>query len=307
MLSIRHGTHKEKKGDSSKAIAIIYGPKPSRDGDMLFLDTDKQSTGEEIELKQNEKFALEPSHDPEGRDVIMVGGKSGSGKSYIAKNFIKRYKGLWPKREVRLVSYLEEDETIDEAKGVERIDPETWVDEPPELDYFKETLLVLDDIEGFERSNKHVFQAIQRVVDMVATTGRHSASSILNCSHLLTDYKRTRLWLGESNQFCIFPNGASLKQLNTLLGSYAGADSKEIKKMRYLPSRWVCLRTSFPPVVIHETGAYLLHDDRKVKKRKRDESGLFNKPKPEPDREGEKGEESESSNISKSSSASDSD
>jgi hypothetical protein len=297
MLSIRHGTHKEKKGDNSKAIAIIYGPKPSRDGDMLYLDTDKHSTGEEIELKPNEKFALEPTHDPNGRDVIMVGGKSGSGKSYIAKNFIKRYMNLWPKRQVFLVSYLDEDETIDEAKGVERIDPETWVDEPPELEYFKETLLVLDDIEGFERSNKQVFYGIQRVVDMVATTGRHSASSILNCSHLLTDYKRTRLWLGESNQFCIFPNGASLKQLNTLLGSYAGADSSEIKKMRYLPSRWVCLRTSFPPVVVHETGAYLLHDDRKTKKRKVGASGLFNQPVSEPEKERV---EEESSDESKS-------
>ena len=280
MLSISPQRSKLKKEDDVTPLAVIYGPKGTRDGDILTLQGSRTSSGP-VELNDKERFALEPTHDPQGRDVIMVGGKSGSGKSFIAKNFIKRYKNLWPHREVRLVSYLEEDVTIDEAKGVDRIDPETWVDEPPKLDYFGESLLVLDDIEGFERSNKEVFNAIQRVVDMVATTGRHAAASILNSSHLLTDYKRTRLWLGESNQFCVFPNGASLKQLNNLLGSYAGADSREIKKMRGLPSRWVCLRTSYPPVVIFETGAYLLHDDKRerdAKRSKKEGSGLFKQP-----------------------------
>lgn len=295
MLSIASG--KLKKGSNQTALAVIYGA-GSRDGDVLVLDPDAESKGS-IALNKGEKFALEPTHDPKGRDVIMVGGKSGSGKSYIARNFIKRYERLFPRRPIRLVSYLKEDTTIDDAKGAERIDPEQWVESPPELDYFEESLLVLDDIEGFERSNKDVFHAIQRVVDMIATTGRHAAASILNCSHLLTDYKRTRLWLGESNQFCIFPNGASLKQLNTLLGSYAGADGREIKKMRYLPSRWVCLRTSFPPIVIHETGAYLLHEDRNEREervsKKRKPSGLFKEPSSKKtEGEGEKESSSES-------------
>jgi hypothetical protein len=296
MLSIVSG--KVKKGSPLNTLAVIYGPGP-RDGDVLVLNPDAQGGGP-IALNQGERFSLEPTHDERGRDVIMVGGKSGSGKSYIAKNFIKRYERLWHKRPIRLVSYLKEDATIDDAKGAERIDPENWVDDPPELDYFTNSLLVLDDVEGFERSNKDVFNAIQRVVDMIATTGRHAAASILNCSHLLTDYKRTRLWLGESNQFCVFPNGASLKQLNTLLGSYAGADGREIKKMRYLPSRWVCLRTSYPPVVIHETGAYLLHGDREERtSAKRSSSGLFKNPAPKREkgeREAEKeGSESDSS------------
>jgi hypothetical protein len=294
MLSIVSG--KVKKGSTQTALAVIYGA-GSRDGDILVLDPDSASSGP-LTLNKGEKFSLEPTHDPKGRDVIMVGGKSGSGKSYIAKNFIKRYERLFPKRPIRLVSYLKEDVTIDDAKGAERIDPEMWVDDPPELDYFKESLLVLDDIEGFERSNKEVFHAIQRVVDMIATTGRHAAASILNCSHLLTDYKRTRLWLGESNQFCVFPNGASLKQLNTLLGSYAGADGREIRKMRNVPSRWVCLRTSFPPVVLHENGAYLLHEDRiERESKKRKPSGLFNekekKAKEESEKESDSGSERE--------------
>ena len=299
MLKLVKDVGKGKKGGD--AIAVIYGPPGTRDGDILTVDSEGPNSAP-LALNKNEKFALEPTHDPKGRDVIMVGGKSGSGKSFIAKNFIKRYSYLWPKRPIRLVSYLEEDETIDDAKAQQRLDPETWVDDPPELEFFENALLVLDDIEGFERSKKDVFHAIQRVVDMIATTGRHAAASILNCSHLLTDYKRTRLWLGESNQFCIFPNGASLKQLNTLLGSYAGADAREITAMRHLPSRWVCLRTCFPPVVIHENGAYLLHGAREEAPRKLKReggSGLFKEPfekKPKPEEPGgqpQGGEDSE--------------
>ena len=297
MLSVRQGRKDRVKKSDEFPIAVVYGPPGTRDGDMLYLNPEASTAGP-VQLNPKERFALEPTHDPSGRDVIMVGGKSGSGKSYIAKNFIKRYSCLWPKRPVRLVSYLEEDETIDDAKTADRIDAKTWVDDPPELEFFEASLLVLDDIEGFERSNKEVFLAIQRVVDMIATTGRHAAASILNCSHLLTDYKRTRLWLGETNQFCVFPNGASLRQLNNLLGGYAGADAREITKMRHLPSRWVCLRTSFPPIVLHETGAYLLHDDREEraqKKRKKGDSGLFKDREKEKEKEPVRGGEDEES------------
>jgi hypothetical protein len=297
MLAIKADSGIKPGRKDGDALAVIYGPAGTRDGDILTIDPNAASGGP-ITLNKNEKFSLEPTHDPKARDVIMVGGKSGSGKSFIAKNFIKRYHYLWPKRPIRLVSYLEEDETIDDAKAQQRIDADDWVDNPPDLEFFQQSLLVLDDVEGFERSNKNIFNAIQRVVDMIATTGRHAQASILNCSHLLTDYKRTRLWLGESNQFCVFPNGASIKQLNNLLGSYAGADAKEITAMRKVPSRWVCLRTSFPPVVIHETGAYLLHstedDDERPKKRgKGNASGLFKEPETSFIREQPKGGESD--------------
>jgi hypothetical protein len=53
-----------------------------------------------------------------------------------------------------------------------------------------------------------------------------------------------------------------MKQMTNLLGLYGGCDTDELKRIRKLPSRWVCLSTTFPSLVIYEGGCYLLHDDK---------------------------------------------
>lgn len=50
--------------------------------------------------------------------------------------------------------------------------------------------------------------------------------------------------------------------MTNLLGLYGGCDTDELKRIRKLPSRWVCLSTTFPSLVIYEGGCYLLHDDK---------------------------------------------
>ena len=49
--------------------------------------------------------------------------------------------------------------------------------------------------------------------------------------------------------------------MNNLLGLYGGCDNDELKRIRKLPSRWVCLCTTFPSMVIYEGGCYLLHGE----------------------------------------------
>lgn len=252
------------------AIGVIHG-KPDMDGKLLILNRDGTNEAP-IELDAGAKLAIEPNHDPKGRDVIMVGGKSGSGKSHIARNFAIRYKELYPKRKIFLISYLEEDQTIDTVEKIfKRIDASKFDDDDVEygIKDFKECLVIIDDVEGYERTNKKIFNGIQSVVDMIATMGRHTASSIVVSSHLLTDYKRTRLFLGEAQQFVTFMHGASRKQIFGLLGGYAGLDDSEIEEMRSINSRWVCVRTQFPVVAIHEKGALLLRRRKEeTKKRK---------------------------------------
>lgn len=251
------------------AIGVVHG-KADLDGKLLILNRD--GTNEEpVNLEGGAKMAIEPNHDPKGRDVIMVGGKSGSGKSHIARNFAIRYHELYPKRKIFLISYLEEDLTLDSVEKIfKRIDASKFDDE--EVEYgikdFKECLVIVDDVEGYERTNKKIFNGIQSVIDMIATMGRHTASSLVVASHLLTDYKRTRLFLGEAQQFVTFMHGASRKQLYGLLGGYAGLDDSEIEEMKSISSRWVCVRTQFPVVALHEKGAFLLRR-KKVETKKR--------------------------------------
>lgn len=250
-------------------IAVLHGQGPL-DHTRLFLNAEgKLET--EIKVEGNYKLALEPNNDPNSRDVIMVGGKSGSGKSHIARNFAIRYHELYPDRKIFLFSFLKEDKTIDTISSlIKRVKPELMEDENyamPTIADFEKSLVIIDDVEGYERTSKMIFNGIQSVIDMIATMGRHTQSSIVVCSHLLSDYKRTRLFLGEAQQFVTFMHGVSQKQLYGLLGGYAGIDHSEIDQLRKLPSRWICVRTQFPIVAVYEKGAQLVRQEKKSKKR----------------------------------------
>lgn len=264
--------------EAKQPIAVIYGDTP-RDGHCVCLNStlpgDTPTAPIEIDGTK-EKLAIEPTHNPIGRDVFAVGGKSGSGKSNFAKNFATRYNALWPERKIMLVSYLKKDRTLDALSFITRVKGETFLGDQPPLSRYDKTLLIFDDIEaysadGAKPADKAIGKAIMRVINMIATTGRHNASTILFLTHALTDYKRTRLFLGECHGYVVFPSGVCLKQLNNLLGGYAGADKDDIAKIRYeLPTRWVALKPNFPPVVIHERGVYMLRT-YKTGKRKREE------------------------------------
>jgi hypothetical protein len=250
--------------DTFQPIAVLHSKTSPRDGLCLLVDAKQRSIipTRDVTLPSGEFFALEPTNLEDGRDVIMVGGKSGSGKSHTARNFAQRYHMLWPKRPIYVLSYLQFDETLDALPFLKRIDPhKEFKDGPPPLDFFSDSLTIFDDIEGFQRDDPGMHDLLQQTIDMIATTGRHNQASLLVASHLLTDYKRTRLFLGEAQKFVLFPNGCSMKQMTNLLGLYGGCDTEELRRIRRLPSRWVALCTTFPSLVLYESGCYLLHGD----------------------------------------------
>ena len=276
MLSVKKATR------DPQAIAIIHST-TKRDGYRICLDdTMAMNTyTPPILLEENEQLAIEPDNDKDARNVIACGGRSGSGKSHAARNFAIRYHMLWPDRPIYLISALDKDKTLDALDYIERMDVSDFIENPPDVADFDHSLVIVDDIEKLEKRDKKLHAAVQGVIDDIATTGRHKSASMFVCSHLLTDYKRTRLFLGECQAYYIFPNGASMTQLTNLLGTYGGADTKDIVKIRHIPSRWVCMSLKSPPTVLHEHGCYLLRQDdkknqivplvKRVTKRKRDE------------------------------------
>lgn len=191
---LKLGVYNSKKDPDFQPIAILHTKTTDRDGLSLMVDTSKRSIlpTRDVVLPEGEFFAIEPSNLENGRDVIMVGGKSGSGKSHTAKNFAIRYHRLWPKRTIRLISFLDKDETLDALPFIERVKAEQIKgdEDSTSLKKYEKSLTIFDDIEGFERDDPDMHAALQQIIDMIATTGRHSSSSLLVASHLLTDYKR---------------------------------------------------------------------------------------------------------------------
>lgn len=211
-----------------------------------------------IELDDEGCFELIPNPDPNKRSVWYIAGQSGSGKSFIAKTLANYYHKLFPERGIYLVSKLEKDETLDALKFIKRINIQSFIDEYPSIDEFKDTLMIFDDYDCFTGDAEKV---VTKIIDDLAITGRHSNTTMLCLSHYLTNYKKTRLLLNETTHIVLYPQSTSYHAMRYLLKNYVGVDEEDIKRHRKLGSRWVCYSKGFPQYMISQKNAELLHQD----------------------------------------------
>jgi len=221
--------------------------------------TRKKDASTTIELPPDSQFHLVPNASKTVREVWYIAGPSGSGKSYIAKGLVERYRKQFPDREVYLVSKLQEDDTLDSTKGGElvRLDIEKLVSAPiANLDELNDCLIVFDDYDTFTAPYAKV---VQKLIDDIATMGRHSNTSMLCLSHYLSNYAKTRLLLCEATHFVLYPAATGNHALNYLLQTYLGFDKEETTQLRRIRSRWICIHKNFPQWVVSEHMAKLLH------------------------------------------------
>jgi hypothetical protein len=209
-----------------------------------------------IELDDDGMFELLPNPDPKRREVWYVAGQSGSGKSFIAKGLAFFYHKLFPDRGVYLVSKLEKDETLDSLKFIKRINVQSFIDDYPSLDEFKDCMVIFDDYDTFTGNAEKV---ITKIIDDLAITGRHTNTSMLCLSHYLTNYKKTRLLLNEATHIVVYPMSTSYHALRYLLKNYVGVDEDDLKRQRKLGSRWLMYSKGFPQFMVSQKSAELLH------------------------------------------------
>jgi hypothetical protein len=210
-----------------------------------------------IELPDDSTFQPIPSADPKARDVFYVAGQSGSGKSYFARGIAENYKKLYPDREIYLISKLQDDETLDKMKigRPKRINLQTLVDDPVDLEEFKECLVIFDD---WDTLDKPYFNVVHKLIEDLAIMGRHTCTSMLILSHYLTNYSKTRLILGEAQYLVLYPLATSQKALKYVCEHYGGMDKEDIQKLKKR-GRWVLIHKNYPSYVISAHEANLLH------------------------------------------------
>ena len=206
---------------------------------------------EEIDLKKNEYFQPIPNYDTE-RQILYITGASGSGKSYYSKNYINEFKKIYPKREIFLLSSLKDDKSLDDIKGLNRIN--IWDDEFLEdeitAEDFKDCLVIFDDTDCI--TNKKIKNKVNSILNSVLETGRHFNVYVIYTSHLPCAGNDTKRILNESHSITLFPNSLGGRSLKYLLESYMGLDKKQIEKIKNLDSRWVTILKTYPQVVISE-------------------------------------------------------
>ena len=211
-----------------------------------------------IELDDEGIFELLPSCDPSRREVWYIAGQSGSGKSWVAKNLAYYYHKINPDRGVYLVSKLNEDATLDALKFLKRINIQSFVDDYPDLEEFKDCMVIFDDYDTLTGDAEKV---INKIVDDLAIMGRHTNTTMLCLSHYLTNYKKTRLLLNEATHIVVYPLSTSYHALRYLLKNYVGVDEEDLKRQRKLGSRWLMYSKGFPQFMISQKNAELLHQD----------------------------------------------
>lgn len=204
-------------------------------------------------------FELLPSPDPKKREVWYIAGASGSGKSYIAKGLGEYYQRLFPDRSVYLVSKLEEDSgTLDKMKPrAKRINIQSLIDDYPDLDEFKNCMIIFDDYDTFTGPAEKV---VHKLIDDLATMGRHTNTTMLCLSHYLTNYKKTRLLLNEATHIVIYPMATSYHALSYLLKTHIGMTKDDIRDCKKM-GRWVCIYKHFPQYLISSQSARMLVRD----------------------------------------------
>ncbi len=269
MVNLILGDVPKKDKKEYMPIAIVKGDDkkcPYYNSFLNLNSSEKQSTiTNQVELPISCHFSLLPNADKDKRDCWYIAGQSGSGKSYIAKMLAENYCKMYPDRKVYLISKLDNDETIDSAAcDIIRLDYSDWDEEPPEINTIKNCMVIFDDVDTISKDENGV--QVQQFADDIATMGRKHGDdqgniTMIYISHTLTNYKKSRILLLESTHYVLFPQNTSTNTMRHLLITHVGMDEKDIKKLKRLKSRWICIKKGFPSYLIYQHGAKLLFQD----------------------------------------------
>ena len=200
-------------------------------------ETFKQERVGYVEIEEGQ-FNYIPKMD--GRECIYICAPSGSGKSWWCKNYAIQYNKLFPDRKIYLFSKIDDDESLDGISNITQISlDESFLAMEFEAsdECFKSSLCIFDDTDTV-RDNE-VRRAIIGLKNDILETGRHNEIHILITSHMISNYKETRIILNEAHKLVIYPSSGATQQIRYVLSRYWGYDKFTIDGIIKMRSRWV--------------------------------------------------------------------
>lgn len=248
----------------SKPIAIFRG----EDGDVrtiyinilrdefgapLPADVQYGTAGGDSVVRVDGRGRLEvlPNLNGEGRDVILLMGKSGTGKSYFMRSFAANYMKIYKGRSVFLLSGLDRDLTLDALPGLNRVDRTKLTAEKPEkIEPWRDSLVLVDDVETLPNDEA---EAADKLQSTVITQGRHEHVSYLRAMHPVSGKlpKPVALTVSESDGIVVYP-GTSEKAYITLLSRVGVSEASAKRILGTKDSRWVFVHHTPPRYTISE-------------------------------------------------------
>jgi hypothetical protein len=162
------------------------------------------------------------------------------------KEYLKKFK----KNKVHLISPITDDKNIN-SLNPNRINPNTqaFLDDPPVCEDFKDSLLILDDVEAYD---KKTLNRVMTLVNSINCTGRHANVSLIFLAHTATNGHMSKILLSECHAIVLFPANFSGRASKYLLDNYLGFNKKQIEKIKHVNSRAVAIVKSYPMVIVTE-------------------------------------------------------
>lgn len=197
------------------------------------------------------KFEVLPNISPTGRDVILVMGKSGTGKSYFLRAFAANYRKLYRGRDVFLLSGLDKDATLDALPGLNRIDRTKLASDKPErIEPWRDSLVLVDDVETLPKDEA---EAADKLQSTAITQGRHEHVSYLRAMHPVVGKlpKADTLMVAESDGIVVYP-GTSDKSYIYLLARVGISEAAARRILAVKDSRWVYVHHTPPRFTVSE-------------------------------------------------------
>ncbi|RZK26956.1 MAG: hypothetical protein EOO43_01245 [Flavobacterium sp.] len=248
---------------SSTPFAFIINQKGKQVGIVSYCEDDTNGV-ESIELEPGFKFQLspEPSKEELKSRTLFVAGESGAGKSYFVKQYAERYHKEYPKHPIYLISYLEQDETLDSFKPITRINAFTQevLDECLSWDLkeeFSNCFIIFDDIDSVV--NKKTKEIIYGFLNKILRIGRHSFTSCAYVGHALYGSNELKQILNECMTITFFPKYLNYKKMKYLLENYFGLSKEQIEKVKSIRDRSATFIKGADKIILTDTRCFLLN------------------------------------------------
>jgi len=244
---------------SVENIAIIDDTNDGKnDCKILGIDSSAVDPPEEkqsIELVgKGETFSIYPTKLPER---VLIGGSTGSGKSYIATTYSLGYNDLHLNNKIILFSPHENDENYKDVYNMVRVnlnDPEMFAEELDVM-LFQNSLVIFDDCDSLEPAKKAF---IDRLEKMLIMNARKYGTYVLSIVHMIRDGKATRHKISECSRCVIFPHGGGEYQSSEFLKTYCGFSKKLCAKVMAIKSRWLCVSNRYDKYILYDKGCVLV-------------------------------------------------
>jgi hypothetical protein len=211
-------------------------------------------------LSDNTLELLPSPTDDQNMRCIRVMAMSGAGKSYWTATYARNYHSMFPDRDIYLFSFIQDPDPAFEGIPVIKIPlTRALIEEDPEPDLrqFEKSCVIFDDAEA--SVDKMLLKYLDALKDRILTMGRKLKISCIECTHLTTNFKQSRISLLESGVFVIFPNGSSRRNLKYLLENYTNLSSDKVSHILNIRgTRWVAIKKSVPPMIVTEHSVELI-------------------------------------------------